>query len=87
MIKLKYLLTIIIISSTFSVAQNFKFAAMSDSRGSDNGVNTPVLTALVNHMLETSPDIKFVVFAGDMVNGHRHDLIEQNVNYFIGKKL
>jgi len=63
----------ILLASTFTFAQSFKFAAMSDSRGSDNGVNTPVLTALTNHMLENNPEIKFVVFAGDMVNGHKHD--------------
>jgi Calcineurin-like phosphoesterase len=71
--RVKYIVLILIITSTFIPAEGFKFAAMSDSRGSDNGVNTPVLSALINHMLETTPDIKFVVFAGDMVNGHRHD--------------
>lgn len=71
--RVKYIVLILIITSTFIFAEGFKFAAMSDSRGSDNGVNTPVLSALINHMLETTPDIKFVVFAGDMVNGHRHD--------------
>lgn len=71
--RLKHILLILIIASTFNFAEGFKFAAMSDSRGSDNGVNTPVLSTLINHMLETTPDIKFVVFAGDMVNGHRDD--------------
>lgn len=71
--KTNYLLTVLIFTASFSFGQGFKFAAMSDSRGSDNGVNTPVLTALVNHMLQNNPDIKFVVFAGDMVNGHRND--------------
>jgi len=71
--KLKYLAIILITSTIITHAQSFKFGAMSDSRGSDNGVNTPVLSALTNHMLLNNPDIKFVVFAGDMVNGHRHD--------------
>lgn len=71
--KIKHTIIVILLSSTIFIAQSFKFAAMSDSRGSDNGVNTPVLSALINHMLESSPDIKFVVFAGDMVNGHRDD--------------
>jgi predicted phosphodiesterase len=71
--KIKYLAIILITLTIITNAQSFKFAAMSDSRGSDNGVNTPVLTALTNHMLLNNPDIKFVVFAGDMVNGHRDD--------------
>lgn len=72
---MKKLLFAIILVATVSVinSQSFKFAAMSDSRGSDNGVNTPVLTALTKHMLENNPDIKFLVFAGDLVNGHRND--------------
>jgi len=71
----KYIKAIIIILlvSNFVSAQSFKFAAMSDSRGFDNGVNTPVLTALLEHMIKTNPEIKFLVFAGDMVNGHNYD--------------
>ena len=73
MSKIKIFGMIFIISANFLFAKNFKFASMSDSRGSDNGVNTPVLTALINHMLKTNPDVKFIVFAGDMVNGHRNN--------------
>jgi len=69
----KYLTIALIISSSFVFGKGFKFVAMSDSRGSDKGVNTPVLTALTNHLLLNNPDIKFVVFAGDMVNGHKHN--------------
>jgi len=65
------LLTLLVTNLGFS--QSFKFAAMSDSRGSDNGVNTPVLTALINHMLKNNPDLKFLVFGGDLVNGHNDD--------------
>ena len=53
-------------------AQNFKFAAMSDSRGNYNGVNEPVLSELVKHMLKNNKDLKFLVFPGDLVNGNRH---------------
>ena len=70
---IKILTVTFLLLSNFLFAEGFKFAAMSDSRGSDNGVNTPVLSALINHMLKTNPDVKFVVFAGDMVNGHRDD--------------
>jgi len=61
----------LIISSTF--AQGFKFAALSDSRGDFNGVNDPVVTALITHMMVTNPDIKFLVVTGDLVNGHDDD--------------
>jgi len=72
-INIKIFTVTFLLLSNLLFAEGFKFVAMSDSRGSDNGVNTPVLSALLNHMLETNPDIKFVVFAGDMVNGHEHD--------------
>ena len=49
----------VIISTTF--AQSFKFAALSDSRGKYNGVNDPVVTALITHMMKTNPDIKITV--------------------------
>jgi predicted phosphodiesterase len=68
--KVKYLLVLLILSINLLYAEGFKFVTMSDSRGFDNGVNTPVLSALINHMLKTNPDVKFVVFAGDLVNGH-----------------
>ncbi len=54
-------------------AQSFKFAAMSDSRGPYNGVNDPVLSTLASHLVESQPDVKFVVFAGDFVNGNEHN--------------
>ena len=68
------ILTIVFLSVGISIfAQGFKFAAMSDSRGPYNGVNDPVLSALAKHLVDTHPDVKFVVFAGDLVNGHEHD--------------
>jgi predicted phosphodiesterase len=71
--SIKIITIIVLLISNSLLAEGFKFVAMSDSRGFDNGVNTPVLSALLNHMLKTNPDIKFVIFAGDMVNGHKHD--------------
>ena len=59
--------------STVLVAQSCMFAAMSDSRGPYNGVNYSALTALESHLAEFQPDVKFVVSAGDMVNGHEYD--------------
>ncbi len=54
-----------------SFSQSFKFVAMSDSRGSYNGVNEPVLSALVTYMLQNHSDAKFLLFPGDMVNGSK----------------
>lgn len=85
--KIKHILFAIAITSSLTFAQCFKFVAMSDSRGSDNGVNTPVLSALVKHMLKTNPDIKFVVFAGDMVNGHEHDAARTKGELIYWKKV
>jgi hypothetical protein len=55
------------------LAQNFKFAVMSDSRGKYDGVNEPVLSALVEHLITNHPEIKFLIFPGDMVDGNRTD--------------
>lgn len=53
------------------IPQNLKFVAMSDSRGSDAGVNKKVLSALIEHMVKTQPDAKFLIFAGDLVDGSK----------------
>jgi hypothetical protein len=53
------------------LAQNFKFIAMSDSRGKYDGVNDSVLSKIVNHIVENQKDSKFVFFIGDMVDGSR----------------
>jgi hypothetical protein len=42
---------------------------MSDSRGSNNGVNEPLLSAFIEHILKKHKDAKFVLFPGDMVGG------------------
>ncbi len=65
------LLLTFVFSSKLILAQDFKFAAMSDSRGSYEGVNTPVLSALVKHLLNKNPDVKFLVFPGDLVSGNK----------------
>jgi len=71
---INYLLNIISFFLILNVAQfgqNFKFIAMSDSRGSNLGVNKKVLSALVENMIKTQPDAKFVLFAGDLVDGSK----------------
>lgn len=65
------LFSIFVSFSNLNYAQNFKFAAMSDSRGNYNGVNEPVLSALVQHLLKKNSDVKFLVFPGDLVNGNK----------------
>src|SRR3989339_136085 len=70
----KYLinsLSLAIFLSSILLAQNFKFIAMSDSRGSDVGVNEKVLSSLVEHLIKNQPDAKFVLFAGDLVDGSK----------------
>ena len=65
-------------------AQNFKFAAMSDSRGDYAGVNQPVLSALINHLVKVNPDTKFLVFPGDLVSGNKHsaDTTKKQLEYW-----
>ncbi len=67
-----FLLILFLFISTNLSAQDFKFAAMSDSRGADNGVNDSVLSALVHHLTTEQKGVKFVVFPGDMVSGSRN---------------
>lgn len=71
--KYKFTALILTVLITGTFAQGFKFAALSDSRGSFNGVNDPVVSALITHMMVTNPDIKFLVVAGDLVSGHDDD--------------
>jgi predicted phosphodiesterase len=49
--------------------QDFKFAVMSDSRGEFHGVNEPILSRLTNHLLKNNPDLKFILFLGDLIDG------------------
>lgn len=71
--KISLFLVLTLVVSLFSsvLAQNFKFAVMSDSRGRFTGVNDPVLSALVNHFVKYNSDAKFLIFAGDMVDGSK----------------
>jgi len=75
MTKFNFLFTFFLFSfflfQSSDEAQNFKFISMSDSRGINNGVNDTVLSSAVNHILENQKDAKFIVFAGDMIDGNR----------------
>ena len=55
---------------TFNLlAQEFSFAAMSDSRGKYNGVNEPILSALAEHLITNQTEVDFLFFMGDLVDG------------------
>jgi len=71
--KNKFVLTFvfIVLNSFFTYSQNFKFIAMSDSRGPNMGVNDEVLSSAVAHIMKNHTDAKFVVFSGDMVDGNK----------------
>lgn len=74
----KYIFRIFLIFIFFTLgnfissAQSFKFIAMTDSRGSDNGVNSFVLSKFVQHINSVNNDVKFIVFPGDLVLGNKH---------------
>jgi len=75
-IKSFFTLLIILISFIFIpnlFAQEFTFAAMSDSRGEERGSNEIVLSTLVNHLLTNQEEVKFLMFMGDMVEGSDDD--------------
>ena len=46
---------------------SWKFVIVGDSRGSDNGVNTAILSEISAEII--SQDAEFVLFPGDLVNG------------------
>ncbi len=71
LIKIIFLLLFLFTIEIFG--QNFKFVIMSDSRGEYNGVNKPVLSAFAKDIVENHKDVKFVIFAGDMINGNRNN--------------
>lgn len=72
--KISISLFLFLTAFTISInAQSFSFAAMCDARGSYGGVNEPVLSALVNHLVTNNKDVKFLLFPGDMINGHKTD--------------
>jgi hypothetical protein len=74
LIHQKYKLIIIVLfllQISNPLAQDFKFAAMSDSRGKYTGVNDSVLSKLVDHLVENQKNVKFVFFMGDMVDGSK----------------
>ena len=74
--KVKFICIVLfalVITDNIASSQEFKFIAMTDSRGAYNGVNEPVLSAFIQHILKEQTEAKFVLFPGDMVNGSKTD--------------
>jgi hypothetical protein len=46
-----------------------RFIVMSDSRGSDNGINAKVLNKIMASIKKLAPQPKFIVIPGDLVSG------------------
>ncbi|MCU0371986.1 MAG: metallophosphoesterase, partial [Ignavibacteria bacterium] len=66
-----FIVSVLLFLVSAAYAQSFKFAVMTDSRGSYNGVNEPVLSELVKHLIANHNDIKFLLFPGDFANGSK----------------
>lgn len=63
------LLTLILFFFIHSFKTHFTFAVMGDSRGSDNGVNEPVLRSLLQKITARESQPRFILFSGDLVHG------------------
>jgi hypothetical protein len=46
----------VVLTAKVAFTQGFKFITMTDSRGAYNGVNEPVLSAFIQHILEEQTD-------------------------------
>lgn len=64
---------ILLFLNSFSVAQPFKFIAMTDCRGDYTGVNEPALSRIIEHIGQNQKEIKFIIFPGDLVTGSKKD--------------
>ncbi len=67
------ILLLIVAINQYAYSQHFRFAVMTDSRGDYNGVNEPVLRKIADHIIKNHPDIKFIIFPGDLVTGSKYD--------------
>ncbi|MHC4489396.1 MAG: metallophosphoesterase family protein [Planctomycetota bacterium] len=70
---LSLVLLIILFGVSSVYSEPFRFVSMADSRGSNSGVNDPVLSSLVDLIIQE--DAEFVLFPGDLVYGHIIDSI------------
>jgi len=60
-------LIVMLAASPAAFAQTVRFVVTCDSRGSDNGVNTAILSEIVQAFLDEEVD--FVLFPGDLITG------------------
>jgi predicted phosphodiesterase len=61
-----------------SIQASWKFIAVGDSQGSDNGVNTNILSELASEIIDEGVDC--VLFCGDLVWCRREEQLESELN-------
>ena len=69
--------------ATVAVGQpgSFRFVAIGDSRGGDNGIKAAILPELATAIAAKSPDL--VIFSGDLVTDGTQSQLEKWVNTFM----
>lgn len=58
----------------------WRFASLADSRGSDNGVNSEILTKIVNQI--KSENVDLVIFEGDLVDARSDKDLGSKLDYW-----
>ncbi|MCP4590785.1 MAG: hypothetical protein GY842_08570 [bacterium] len=69
-------LVILLACASTSLAEPWSFVAVGDSRGSNNGVNTAILSELAVEIAGSGAE--FVMFPGDLVNGYTNQATLQS---------
>lgn len=60
-----------------------RFVVMSDSRGSDHGINNTVVRRTLNQIRKISPSPQFAIIPGDLVSGSdSYEEIREQLSYF-----
>jgi hypothetical protein len=64
-------------------SKNLRFVVMADSRGNDNGVNSAVVKKIVARIKQLSPQPKFAIIPGDLVDGAKsYAEVKNQLTYF-----
>lgn len=62
---------------------SFRFIAMADSRGSDNGINSQIVKKTFERIKSLFPQPEFAVIAGDICDGAKsQDAVKKQLEYF-----
>lgn len=64
----RFIFAVIFVLLVLSRAQAFVFVSLADSRGNDTGVNSGILSRIVQQVAGDSP--AFIVFSGDLIAGN-----------------